>query len=137
MADEAVHDAIDAFDLAADAAADVYALKISQAGGLWPTLRAAAIADAAGVGIYGGTLLEGSIGSMAAAHAFAACPTLAWGTELFGPLLLKDDIVVTRPDYRDFELQLPQVPGLGMQLDLDKLDFYRRDRASQPVAVTA
>lgn len=137
MADEAVHDAIDAFDLAADGAADVYALKISQAGGLWPTLRAAAIADAAGVGIYGGTLLEGSIGSIAAAHVFAACPKLAWGTELFGPLLLKDDIVVQRPDYRDFELQMPQVPGLGVQLDLDKLAFYRRDRASQTVAVTA
>jgi muconate cycloisomerase len=137
MADEAVHDAIDAFDLGADAAADVYALKISQAGGLWPTLRAAAVADAAGVGIYGGTLLEGSVGSIAAAHVFAACPTLAWGTELFGPLLLKDDIVVQRPDYRDFELQLPQVPGLGVQLDLDKLAFYRRDRASQTVAVTA
>lgn len=137
MADEAVHDAIDAFDLAADGAADVYALKISQAGGLWPTLRAAAVADAAGVGIYGGTLLEGSVGSIAAAHAFAACPTLAWGTELFGPLLLKDDVVVQRPEYRDFELQLPQVPGLGVQLDLDKLAFYRRDRTSQTVSVTA
>lgn len=137
MADEAVHDAIDAFDLAADAAADVYALKISQAGGLWPTLRAAAVADAGGMGIYGGTLLEGSVGSIAAAHVFAACPTLAWGTELFGPLLLKDDIVVARPEYRDFELQLPQVPGLGVQLDLDKLAFYRRDRSSQTVALTA
>lgn len=137
MADEAVHDAVDAFDLAAEGAADVYALKISQAGGLWPTLRAAAVADAAGVGIYGGTLLEGSVGSIAAAHVFAACPTLAWGTELFGPLLLKDDVVVSRPEYRDFELQLPQVPGLGVQLDLDKLAFYRRDRASHTVAVTA
>ena len=137
MADEAVHDAKDAFDLAADAAADVYALKTSQAGGLWPTLRAAAVADAGGMGIYGGTLLEGSIGSIAAAHVFAACPTLAWGTELFGPLLLKDDVVVQRAEYRDFELKLPQVPGLGVQIDLDKLAFYRRDRASQTVAVTA
>jgi len=137
MADEAVHDAGDAFDLAVDAAADVYALKISQAGGLLPTLRAAAVADAAGVGIYGGTLLEGSIGTIAAAHAFAACPRLAWGTELFGPLLLKDDVVVQRPTYSDFELQLPDSPGLGVQLDTDKLDFYRRDRASQSVAITA
>ena len=137
MADEAVHDAIDAFDLAAAAAADVYALKISQAGGLWPTLRAAAVADAAGVALYGGTLLEGSIGSIAAAHAFAACPRLAFGTELFGPLLLKDDVVLERPVYRDFELVLPQAPGLGIRLDTDKLDFYRRDRGSRPVAVTA
>jgi muconate cycloisomerase len=137
MADEAVHDAIDAFDLAADGAADVYALKISQAGGLWPTLRAAAVADAAGIGIYGGTLLEGSVGSIAAAHVFAACPKLSWGTELFGPLLLKDDVVVQRPTYADFELQLPQVPGLGVQLDADKLAYYRRDRGSHSVAVTA
>ena len=137
MADEAVHDAGDAFDLAADGAADVYALKISQAGGLLPTLRAAAVADAAGVGIYGGTLLEGSIGSIAAAHVFAACPQLAWGTELFGPLLLKDDVVVQRPTYRDFELQLPQAAGLGVQLDADKLAYYRRDRGSKSVAMTA
>ncbi len=137
MADEAVHDATDAFDLAADGAADVYALKISQAGGLWPTLRAAAVADAAGVGLYGGTLLEGSVGSIAAAHVFAACPTLAWGTELFGPLLLTDDVVVERPTYRHFELQLPSGPGLGVQLDADKLAFYRRDRASSSVAIGA
>ncbi len=136
MADEAVHDAHDAFELAGIAAADVYALKISQAGGPWPTLRAAAVAEAAGVGIYGGTLLEGSIGSVAAAHVFAACPQLAWGTELFGPLLLKDDVVVERPVYRAFEMQLPQTPGLGMQLDNDKLAFYRRDRTSHSVAVT-
>jgi muconate cycloisomerase len=137
MADEAVHDAVDAFDLASAGAADVYALKISQAGGPWPTLRAAAVADAAGVGLYGGTLLEGSIGSVAAAHTFAACPRLAFGTELFGPLLLKDDVVLERPVYRDFELVLPQSPGLGIRLDTDKLDFYRRDRGTRPVAVTA
>lgn len=137
MADEAVHDAVDAFDIAAAGGADVYALKISQAGGLWPTLRAAAVADASGVGIYGGTLLEGSVGSIAAAHVFAASPTLVWGTELFGPLLLKDDVVVQIPEYRDFELQIPQSPGLGVQLDADKLAFYRRDRAWQSVSVTA
>ncbi|RZL95596.1 MAG: muconate cycloisomerase [Variovorax sp.] len=137
MADEAVHDAVDAFDLAVDGAADVYALKISQAGGLWPTLRAAAVADAAGIGIYGGTLLEGSVGSIAAAHVFAACPQLAWGTELFGPLLLKDDVVVQRPVYRDFEMLVPQTPGLGVQLDADKLAFYRRDRSSTSFAVNA
>jgi muconate cycloisomerase len=134
MADESVHDAVDAFDLAAEAAADVYALKISQAGGLWPTLRAAAVAEAAGVEIYGGTLLEGTVGSLAAAHVFAACGRLSFGTELFGPLLLKDDVVTERPVYRDFELVLPQAPGLGVQLDEDKLAFYRRDRDRVQVA---
>ncbi len=135
MADEAVHDAIDAYELARDAVADVHALKISQAGGPWGTLRAAAIADAAGVGLYGGTLLEGSIGSVAAAHAFAAMPRLAWGTELFGPLLLRDDVVVERPRFADFSLALPTAPGLGVELDEDKFAHYRRDRRRTSVAM--
>lgn len=134
MADESINDAQDALELAQAAAADVYALKISKAGGLLATLRAAAVADAAGIALYGGTLLEGSIGSIASAHAFAACPQLRWGTELFGPLLLKDDVVVERPLYRDFELHLPTTPGLGVALDPDKLAFYRRDRRRTAVA---
>ncbi len=134
MADEAVHDAVDAYDYAHHAAADVYALKISKAGGLLPTLRAAAVADASGIGLYGGTMLEGSIGSIASAHAFAALPQLEWGTELFGPLLLKDDIVVHGPTYRDCALWLDDAPGLGVSLDEDKLAFYRRDRRSTAVA---
>ena len=41
------------------------------------------------------------------AHGFSALPQLAWGTELFGPLLLKDDVVTARPQYRDFDLPPP------------------------------
>ncbi|URI08038.1 muconate/chloromuconate family cycloisomerase [Aquincola tertiaricarbonis] len=137
MADESINGPEDALELAQEAAADVFALKISKAGGLLNTLRTAAVAEAAGIGLYGGTLLEGSIGSIASAHAFAACPQLRWGTELFGPLLLKDDIVTARPDFRDFELHLTQAPGLGVSVDEDKLAFYRRDRQRTAVAVTA
>lgn len=66
--------------------------------------------------------------SIASAHGFACLPRLSWGTELFGPLLLKDDIVANPPRYADFELELPDGPGLGLTLDEDKLNFYRRDR---------
>lgn len=137
MADESVCDADDALAYAEAAAADVIALKISKAGGLLPLLRAAAVADAAGIGLYGGTMLEGTIGSIASAHAFAACPQLAWGTELFGPLLLKDDVVTERPVYRDFDLVLGDAPGLGVALDEDKLAFYRRDRARRATVALA
>ena len=137
MADESINGPEDALELAQEAAADVFALKISKAGGLLNTLRTAAVGEAAGIGLYGGTLLEGSIGSIASAHAFAACPQLRWGTELFGPLLLKDDVVTQRPDYRDFELHLTDAPGLGVSLDEDKLAHYRRDRQRTQVAVTA
>ena len=137
MADESLDGPEDAFDLAADAAADVFSLKIAKAGGLTQTLRTAAVGAAAGLGLYGGTMLEGSIGSIASAHAFSACAQLQWGTELFGPLLLKDDVVVERLTYRDFELHLLDAPGLGLQLDHDKLAHYRRDRKSASVAMAA
>ncbi|CAG9168944.1 muconate/chloromuconate family cycloisomerase [Cupriavidus respiraculi] len=129
MADEAVCGPEDAMELARLGAADVFALKIAKAGGIFGMLRTAAVGDAAGIALYGGTMLEGSIGTIAAAHGFCTLPQLAWGTELFGPLLLKDDIVVERPTYRDFMLHLPRGPGLGLALDEDKLAHYRRDRS--------
>ncbi len=128
MADEAVTGPEDAMELARLGAADVFALKIAKSGGIFGMLRTAAVGDAAGIALYGGTMLEGSVGTIAAAHGFCTLPQLAWGTELFGPLLLKDDVVVERPAYRDFALRLPDGPGLGLALDEDKLAHYRRDR---------
>ncbi|MDM9560746.1 MULTISPECIES: muconate/chloromuconate family cycloisomerase [Bordetella] len=132
MADEAVCTPEDALDIARLGAADVLALKIAKSGGILEMTRTAAVGDAAGMALYGGTMLEGSIGSIASAHGFAALPRLGWGTELFGPLLLKDDIVANPPRYDDFALQLPAGPGLGLTLDEDKLEFYRRDGAPGP-----
>ena len=126
MADEAVCGPEDALELARIGGADVFALKIAKSGGIFGMLRTAAVGDAAGIALYGGTMLEGSIGTIAAAHGFATLPQLAWGTELFGPLLLKDDIVAERPVYRDFALHLPTGNGHGMVLDEDKLAHYRR-----------
>lgn len=128
MADEAVSTPADMFDYACDGAAAIVALKIAKSGGPLGVMRTAAVADAAGVGCYGGTMLEGTIGSVASAHAFAACRTMEWGTELFGPLLLKDDIVVERAAIADFELAVPAEPGLGVAIDEDKLAFYRREQ---------
>jgi muconate cycloisomerase len=132
MADEAVSTPADALALAREHNCDVFALKIAKSGGLTETAKVAAIAEAAGIALYGGTMLEGSIGTLASAHLFATLPQpLSFGTELFGPLLLKDDIVTERPAYRDFSIEVPSVPGLGVMIDEDKLAFYRRDRTSQ------
>lgn len=121
MADEALHGPEDAFTLAADAAADVFAIKMSPSGGLDAATRVAAIAGAAGIGIYGGTMLEGGIGTAAAAQAVATFPTLAWGTELFGPLLLTEELLREPLRYRDFELDVPTGAGLGVELDEDRV----------------
>lgn len=138
MADEAVATPADAFVLAQARACDVFALKIAKSGGLSATAQVAAVAAAAGIQLYGGTMLEGTIGTLASAHLFAALPQpLAYGTELFGPLLLQDDVVTERPAYADFALKVPRKPGLGVRLDEDKLASYRRDRRRTHVQVPA
>ncbi|MEH6386481.1 MAG: muconate cycloisomerase family protein [Pseudomonas profundi] len=126
MADESIESVEDAFSLAADGAASIFALKIAKNGGPRAVLRTAQIAEAAGISLYGGTMLEGSVGTMAAAHAFVTLNKLTWHTELFGPLLLTEEIIVEAPVYREFQLEVPRNPGLGLTLDEERLAFFRR-----------
>ncbi|MDO5650767.1 MAG: muconate/chloromuconate family cycloisomerase [Moraxella sp.] len=126
MADEVLHGAMDAYDLAKRAAADVYAIKINQSGGLYNARLVGQIAELAGIGLYGGTMLEGAIGTAASAQVFSTFSVLEFGTELFGPLLLTEEILATPLIYRDFELQVPSGAGLGVQLDIDKIEHMRR-----------
>lgn len=128
MADESLTGPTSAFALARVAGADVFAVKIEQSGGLRAAQQVAAIADAAGIELYGGTMLEGAIGTLASAHVFATFRHLQWGTELFGPLLLTEEILAEPLQYRDFELLVPSVPGLGMTLDEERVAFFRRDK---------
>ena len=128
MADESIECVEDAFNLAREGAASVFALKIAKNGGPRAVLRTAAIAEAAGIGLYGGTMLEGGIGTLASAHAFLTLNKLAWDTELFGPLLLTEDILTEPPVYRDFQLHVSTAPGLGLAIDEERLAFFRRDK---------
>lgn len=130
MADEALHGPLDGYAIASAAAARIFAVKIAQSGGLFPAHALGMIAHAAGIGLYGGTMLEGSVGTAASAHLFATFPALQWGTELFGPLLLTEDIIAEPLAYRDFAMQVPTGPGLGIALDEDKVAFFRRDRSA-------
>lgn len=126
MADESIECVEDAFNLARIGAGSIFALKIAKNGGPRAVLRTAAIADAADVALYGGTMLEAGIGTLASAHAFLTLPRLTWDTELFGALLVTEDIIAT-PVYRDFHLEVPNTPGLGLTLDEERLAFRRRD----------
>ena len=95
--------------------------------GRWRHLwRVAGIAEAANIALYGGTMLEGAVGTMASAQLFSTFGELAWSTELFGPLLLTEEILQEPLQYRDFALQLPTTPGLGITLDTARLARMRR-----------
>lgn len=130
MADEAVVTPEDAMHFARDGAADAFSIKVTKHGGLARTKRVAGIAEAAGISLFGGTMIEGQIGTSAYAQVFATLPRLAWGCQLFGPQLLTDDVAaapVVR--YEQFDLVVPDRPGFGVELDEDKVKFYSRRAA--------
>ncbi|MBE0017091.1 muconate cycloisomerase, partial [Raoultella planticola] len=69
---------------------------------------------------------EGSGGTGAALHAWSTLP-LQWGREMLCTRLrLKDDIVSVPLTFANGSVVLPQTPGLGVELDEDKLQFYAR-----------
>ena len=127
MADEVLQGPDTAFEIARQHGADVFAIKIEQNGGLFAAQRVAAIADAAGIELYGGTMLEGAVSTVASAQLFASFAQLQWGTELFGPLLITEEILTQPLDYSDFELTVPTGPGLGITLDDDRVKRFTRE----------
>lgn len=135
MADEALQGPASAYDYAAHASAHVFAVKIEQSGGLFAAKQVQAIADAAGIALYGGTMLEAGVGTIASAHVFATFPTISFGTELFGPLLLTEEILEEPLVYSEFTLTVPTGPGLGIALDADRIAFLRRDASRATISI--
>ena len=136
MADEILQGTDDAFDIARIGGAQAFSVKPAQAGGLFAAGQIAAIAANGHIGIYGGTMLEGAVGTMASAQLFSTFDSLEWGTELFGPLLQTEDILATPLVYRDFGLELPTGIGLGVTLDMEKVARFRRDGPVQTIVTS-
>jgi len=126
LADECVFSVHDMLAVGAAGAADAVSLKLVKHGGLLGLKRVAAVAEAAGIALYGGCLLESSIGAAAHLQAFATLRELAWGCEHFGPQILVGDLVTEPLRFEDFNIHLPTGSGIGVVLDQDKLRAYAR-----------
>lgn len=126
IADESLSGPKAALRVAAVGGASVFSLKPGRDGGACATRKVAGIASAAGIGLYGGTMLESSIGTAASAHIFAALPDLAMGCELFGPLRLAEDIVTVSLLVSKGVVRVPDGPGLGIELDEDRIRSLAR-----------
>jgi muconate cycloisomerase len=126
LADENVFDAHDMLAVANAAAADAVSLKLVKHAGLLGVKRVAAVAEAAGIGLYGGCLLESSVGAAAHLQVFSTLRELTWGCEHFGPQILVDEFVSEPLRFQDFHVCVPTGPGIGVLLDQDKLRHYAR-----------
>ena len=56
-------------------------------------------------------------------------------SELFGPLLLTEELLATPLRYEDFSLVVPEGPGLGVTLDEETIAFHRVDRPERRTVV--
>jgi muconate cycloisomerase len=126
MADESLRSEHDALRLATARSGDVFSLKITKSGGFTVTQRIAAVAYAAGIPCHGGTAIESPIATAAGAHLYCSLPAVTYGSELFGPLLMTDELLAEPLDYRGGELAVPAGPGLGITLDEDKVRHFTR-----------
>ncbi|MGV9798447.1 mandelate racemase/muconate lactonizing enzyme family protein [Mycobacterium sp. NPDC003449] len=110
-----------ALELVAARAVDVLNVGLFAIGGITGARRLLAIAEAAGLRCLIGTTQELSIGTAAAAHLGVAAPSVTVASDPVGPLLYTTDVVREPVRYRGGDLLLPDGPGLGLQIDPERL----------------
>jgi L-alanine-DL-glutamate epimerase-like enolase superfamily enzyme len=116
-ADEAVFDKHDCFRVAAAGAADYVNLKLSKTGGVREATAAAAVAEAAGLGLAMGCMTETRLGLTAAAHVVCARRAFRF-VDLDGADFLAEDPIVGGMTIDDAGgVSVPDAPGLGLDLD--------------------
>ena len=106
--------------------ADIVLVDPHEAGGLWQCLKAAAVCEAAGihVGMHSG----GELGLTQAAnlHLAASMPNAKIALDTIYQHHA-DDILKDRFKFECGRATVPTGPGLGVEVDLDKLDMYQTD----------
>lgn len=124
MAHEGCFSLTDVQALIALGAIRVVGINTERPGGITQALRAMDYAAAHGLGIVLHNQPLG-IASAAQVHLGAArAERLGHAMELFGHVMMEDDLVVDGLDYSGGRVRVPDGPGLGVTLDVDALDRY-------------
>jgi muconate cycloisomerase len=137
MADESAWTAQDVLEIVARGAADMISLYTTKPGGLFKAKKVAAVAEAAGLPLNVNGSHETGVGNAGNLHLVASTGAVTEAgvfpvtslrddqpTQMAGRMYLDD--IVTRPfGYRDGCLVVPRSPGLGVELDPDKVAEYR------------
>ena len=126
MADESCFSPQDAFQIARLGGVTILGLKVTKSAGIIGTMAISRIAEAAGLGCYVGCMIETSLGTAAYLQVALAAAPVTWGCELFGPLLLKGDVVREPVRYADGAILAVDGPGLGVAVDEGALKEWIR-----------
>lgn len=116
MIDEGMHDKRDLLKVIQNRSADMINIKLMKAGGIYPALAIANIAEAAGLPCQVGSMVESAVGTMAGAH-LSIARKIIQTNELAGPFMFSKDIGSVSFDQDT--LRFPDLPGLGVEVDED------------------
>jgi L-alanine-DL-glutamate epimerase-like enolase superfamily enzyme len=116
MADESLFDHHDAFRLACMGCCDYFNIKLAKSGGIHNALKINAIAEGAGIACMIGCMSETRLGLSAAAHLASATSNIKFA-DLDGYMMLTEDPIVGGARYNAGEIDLPESPGHGADID--------------------
>ena len=127
MADESVFTLNDAWHLTAERAVDILSVYPGKHGGIQATVEIANVAKAAGIACSMGSNLELGIGTAAMLHVGAAISTIdseRFPGDFIGPIYHETDLLKTPLTLGPEAAQVPDGPGLGVELDEELLQKY-------------
>jgi L-alanine-DL-glutamate epimerase-like enolase superfamily enzyme len=128
IADESLYTTQDGLSLIRAGAADVFSVYVGKSGGISAGGAIAGMAEAAGLSCTLGSNLEMGIGSAAMLHLAIASSSMTEGEfpcDIIGPFFYEDELLREPLDIRGGEARVPERPGLGVELDEEKVGRYR------------
>ena len=140
MADESAWTTWDVLEIIEKKAADIISIYTTKPGGLLKAKKVAAIAEAAGFPCNVNGSVEMGVGNAANVHLAASTAAVnlacvipvttpdAEATGRIAGIYYKDDIVTEPFEFADGAVKVSHRPGLGIELDEEKVERYRLDK---------
>jgi muconate cycloisomerase len=137
MADESAWTPEDVIEIVRKKAADVISIYTTKPGGMFKAKKVAAIAEAAGLRCNVNGSVETGVGNAANIHLAASTGVVTYGCVVpvstpkgkgkggIAGIYYQDDIITEPFGYSDGDVIVSSKPGLGVEVDEDKLKHYR------------
>jgi muconate cycloisomerase len=137
MADESAWTPQDVIEIVAKKAAEVISIYTTKPGGMFKAKKVAAVAEAAGLRCNVNGSVETGVGNAANVHLAASTGVVTYGCVVpvstpkgkgkggIAGIYYQDDIITEPFEYDDGDVIVSSKPGLGIELDEDKLKQYR------------
>jgi muconate cycloisomerase len=138
MADESAWTPQDVIEIAQKKAADMISIYTTKPGGIFKAKKVAAVAEAAGLKCNVNGSVETGVGNAANIHLAASTAVVTFGCVVpvstpkgkgkgIAGIYYQDDIINEAFEYNDGDILVSTRPGLGIELDEEKLKHYRID----------